>query len=590
MRTGPLIDAGGHHLSACAAVLGSLSVLALVLVAGAASRPPFDFDLNKLPAEWPERGGQEELAEVVPLASGTTSGAETGGEGEEEPQVVQAERSSPRPGGAERSNVRQWFSRLAGQLRQRLAELPKYFDFEIFAKRFRRHYNGSEEPLRRSLFLSRCLEIFKSRVAFRRGRTGYLRTINKFSDRSPSELRQMFMVAPPMEASQLSQADYLELVRRRSSQLEQADTFEGLEELESRAAVTDGADCAAGTNGSDLIGAQIGAMLEETYDEMDLAGAGAILDELEGRDIELESQTANGIHSNWRLPWPGRMRSGEESGGGGSGKGNVDRPGEEEEAEPVARLEPGAGLDWSEHECFHEVYDQGQGCGKCYVMASTALAEFYKCSELGPGRPVRRRKFSKNYVFDCAQKFSPTVMGCAGGSPLETLRFIAKAGIYNIPEWRQRRQLALDEARRLGHAPDRSDLACPLVLLQAQLPVERWGSVRVEMNPKPVPVSAPAWLAALEDGPLVVSVQMPSEGLDSYSGGVHDGAGCATSGHWHAMLLVGFGTSERGQPYWRFRNSWGPDWGERGHFRLAMSVPRACFATAVRVFREPLDW
>ena len=84
--------------------------------------------------------------------------------------------------------------------------------------------------------------------------------------------------------------------------------------------------------------------------------------------------------------------------------------------------------------------------------------------------------------------------------------------------------------------------------------------------------------ARLHIAPFVVGIAANNVYIHSYASGVIDADDC-----WdpsvdlnpinHAVLVVGYGTDEAsGLEYWLVKNSWNITWGDKGYFKLALSL------------------
>lgn len=556
---------GTRHLSAC---------LLLLLLLGTHLGSLFELDLNEPP---PEIDEDDSFEAAKPPSAATPAPASFLLKGA--PLTSTMTRRGPASGKGRFGSL---LSSLSGTLK---SKLPKYFDFDEFRAKFGRgsYKTTSEFIYRKATYFKQCMLIFKSKIEQRLARTGaktYSLEVNKFADRSPNEIKRMFMSAPPIELKPKNQSleQYKRLMDRNYADRESWDI-----ELDSQASLSslDGQqqqqrqaddDYKVYTNESQLE-ADIESMLKLAQDDEVRM---AILEEIEGRPIEVESQAdLKRMKTKKPLPWPFQARPASIA---SSGNSTATTPAQYK----PPKLSDGDYLNWSEHECFHTIYDQKDKCGKCYVIATTAMAEFYKCAEQ-PDK-VERRKFSKDYVLDCAVKYKPaSIYGCKGGSMLDTMKFIGLAGVYNIRGWREKLAKELARLRdQNGGLVSALDEKCPLNMYELEL--EKWGAIHLD-NMETSLVHVNGWLEALQDGPLVASVQMPDD-IALYSSGVHDGHGCAGSQNWHTMILVGYGLDEQGVAYWRFRNSFGPDWGNKGHFDLAMEVPGECLIGGVRIYRR----
>lgn len=77
-------------------------------------------------------------------------------------------------------------------------------------------------------------------------------------------------------------------------------------------------------------------------------------------------------------------------------------------------------------------------------------------------------------------------------------------------------------------------------------------------------------------GPVAVGVDASQPSFMGYKSGIYHDSECKSDKINHHMLLVGYGTSEDGQEYWKLKNSWSSDWGMSGYMLLARNRDNHC--------------
>jgi len=215
------------------------------------------------------------------------------------------------------------------------------------------------------------------------------------------------------------------------------------------------------------------------------------------------------------------------------------------------------GMDWLE-----PVMDQ-ESCGSCYVASTTRMLSVrHKITQ----KDNNALPWSINMLLHCGEYNQ----GCKGGYGALVSKFGEDVGL--VPATCMRYNTA-----------GTCKLECDLDKIEGKryraanhrLIGNFYGNSTVQAMQEEI----------FNSGPIVVSFE-PTDDFMFYSDGIyttavdkaHPRLAVSTMEHrlqdpWkkvdHAVLAVGWGV-EDGKKYWRIQNSWGPDWGEDGFFRMAM--------------------
>eukprot|EP00747_Dinoflagellata_sp_TGD_P069002 gnl/TRDRNA2_/TRDRNA2_155944_c3_seq5.p1 gnl/TRDRNA2_/TRDRNA2_155944_c3~~gnl/TRDRNA2_/TRDRNA2_155944_c3_seq5.p1 ORF type:complete len:598 (-),score=129.10 gnl/TRDRNA2_/TRDRNA2_155944_c3_seq5:142-1935(-) len=215
-----------------------------------------------------------------------------------------------------------------------------------------------------------------------------------------------------------------------------------------------------------------------------------------------------------------------------------------------------------------EVVEQGD-CGSCYSIATVhMLTARNKIRTQNPDATP----FSVSFPLFCAEY----TQGCDGGYGFLQMKWSEDVGL--VPE---------------NCAPFAQNGTCQ-VASNCELGNKRFRAIDHHYIGGYYGGASEAQIRRelIRDGPMVMSFE-PKEDFMYYKGGVYKSLGNKMHQEWeqvdHAVLLVGYGTSKKGDDFWTLQNSWGTDWGEMGFFRMGRGYDESgceSIVVAARVTEE----
>ena len=204
---------------------------------------------------------------------------------------------------------------------------------------------------------------------------------------------------------------------------------------------------------------------------------------------------------------------------------------------------PAKEIDWRTKNAVTEVKNQ-QLCGSCWAYSSTGAIEGINAIVTG-----ELRSLSEQQLVDCDIALDN---GCHGGLMDYAFDFvIANGGMDTEIDYPYVGEDGVcDPSRNNRHV------------------VTIDGYEDVPQNDEK------ALLRAVSHQPVSVAIEADQRAFQLYVAGVFDDEECGTSLN-HGVLAVGYGTDYNGThhiPYWLVKNSWGPEWGDKGYIKLRRGV------------------
>jgi hypothetical protein len=203
-------------------------------------------------------------------------------------------------------------------------------------------------------------------------------------------------------------------------------------------------------------------------------------------------------------------------------------------------------VDWRTKGVVNAIQDQAQ-CGSCWAFSTVAAIESIYAIKY-----TTLYKLSEQNVVDC----STTNYGCSGGWMDWALDDIIQLQDGKLNLLKDYPYKAIDQTCKY-------DATSAVLVVASYIWVNQADEDDLAAK-------------AAQYGPVSVAIDASNWSFQLYSGGVYDEPDCSTSSLDHAVVVVGYGTTDDGIDYWIVRNSWNTDWGIDGYINMSRNKKNQC--------------
>ncbi|XP_070600200.1 cathepsin L2-like [Erythrolamprus reginae] len=204
-------------------------------------------------------------------------------------------------------------------------------------------------------------------------------------------------------------------------------------------------------------------------------------------------------------------------------------------------------VDWRSKGAVTEVKDQAD-CGSCWTFSATGALEGMHFQKTG-----KLVSLSEQNLLDCSEE--PPNEGCVGGMMHAAFKTVQKQGGINSEE---------------SYPYEAKKLSCRYKLEES---VTRCNSYGLILGEEKLIEEAVAKI-----GPIAVTIDVRSTKFHFYKSGIYAEHYERKKDTNHAVLIVGYNHSSKGDGYWILKNSWSTLWGEKGYMRLTKGSNQCAIA------------